>query len=635
MRPARMASLWLLSAVVGVGHLSAAAAEPDPLASVTTIEIDAGHPQRAVSPLLMGLNHRYGFDGYGSYNRTAGQVADRLVRNLDRAGVSWVRYPGGMTANTFHWRRAIGPDARRGCQVNGGDGRPLASRYGPDEHQRFVERIGGTSSVVVNFATGTPREAARWVRYMNDPRGTSRWARMRAANGHPAPYDVTWWEVGNELEVTGQEYWMGRGNGVWGVSPVNGSRYAFGGHSDFVDQPVGTRCDWRPGAALSSGRPHQTKHVKFPRVARGQSVDVDGTTWRQVRRLRAAGPAARVYTLRRDTGVIRFGDGMNGAIPPRGAKITISYRSGRHPGFVDFFRAMKKADPSIQVCSSYHDRSFVDAMGSTHPYDCVVAHPYAPYQTMPPQAAHDFVMAMSDFRASHVAEIQDYARDVSGRPISVPVTEYGIFPLSTQAGTDDQRAQDSTYLKSLDHAVFSASQIVHWADLGIPLAARHTMVDFDSQSSDGLNSPPGFSVFGHDPTYVPSATARAMQALSHVIHGRLLPMTMSGNAVAATGASPYPALQAVATLDRRGRLGVAVVNRHGTQDVTVQLDPGQGGRWESLTAWEVTGRSTTSFNTARDPDAVTVVSRRRALTNGPFTWTFPRNSVTALRLSRP
>jgi alpha-N-arabinofuranosidase len=60
--------------------------------------------------------------------------------------------------------------------------------------------------VIVNFVTGTAQEAADFVAYMtapvskalsSRPSGPGYWAALGAANGHPAPYDVPYWEVGN------------------------------------------------------------------------------------------------------------------------------------------------------------------------------------------------------------------------------------------------------------------------------------------------------------------------------------------------------------------------------------------------------------------------------------------------------
>jgi len=44
----------------------------------------------------------------------------------------------------------------------------------------------------------TVEEAAAWVEYCNGP-ATSRYGAMRAANGHPEPHRVKYWEIGNEI----------------------------------------------------------------------------------------------------------------------------------------------------------------------------------------------------------------------------------------------------------------------------------------------------------------------------------------------------------------------------------------------------------------------------------------------------
>ncbi|MHC4558260.1 MAG: alpha-L-arabinofuranosidase C-terminal domain-containing protein [Planctomycetota bacterium] len=41
------------------------------------------------------------------------------------------------------------------------------------------------------------QEACDWIEYCNGP-ATSKWGRIRAANGHPEPYNVKYWEIDNE-----------------------------------------------------------------------------------------------------------------------------------------------------------------------------------------------------------------------------------------------------------------------------------------------------------------------------------------------------------------------------------------------------------------------------------------------------
>jgi len=56
-------------------------------------------------------------------------------------------------------------------------------------------------------------------------------------------------------------------------------------------------------------------------------VLVDGETWTRISRLDQAGPEDKVFVLDHD-GMLVFGDGEHGKIPPEGADVTISYRHG-------------------------------------------------------------------------------------------------------------------------------------------------------------------------------------------------------------------------------------------------------------------------------------------------------------------
>jgi hypothetical protein len=63
----------------------------------------------------------------------------------------------------------------------------------------------------------------------------------------------------------------------------------------------------------------------------GVTVTVDGKRWQLVPSLTGSGPRAREFTVVRTAGgktVVEFGDGVHGAQPPVGSKVTVRYRSG-------------------------------------------------------------------------------------------------------------------------------------------------------------------------------------------------------------------------------------------------------------------------------------------------------------------
>jgi alpha-N-arabinofuranosidase len=80
------------------------------------------------------------------------------------------------------------------------------NNFGTDEFIRFCREIGTEPVIVVTVGFDRPDEeqegifqnAVNWVRYCNAP-ATDEWGAKRAANGHPEPYNVKYWEIDNEM----------------------------------------------------------------------------------------------------------------------------------------------------------------------------------------------------------------------------------------------------------------------------------------------------------------------------------------------------------------------------------------------------------------------------------------------------
>lgn len=68
------------------------------------------------------------------------------------------------------------------------------------EHTRAAVN-GGLSAqpmLTLNLAWSSPEESAQWVEYCNGSADTE-YGRRRAENGHPEPYHVRFWSLGNEM----------------------------------------------------------------------------------------------------------------------------------------------------------------------------------------------------------------------------------------------------------------------------------------------------------------------------------------------------------------------------------------------------------------------------------------------------
>ena len=110
----------------------------------------------------------------------------------------WVRWPGGNYASDYHWEDGVGPRDLRPSTPNPSWPGLNANSVGTDEFLRLAERLGYEVMITVNAGSGSAEEAARWVEYVNGDTTTTL-GRLRARNGHPEPYRVRYWNIGNEL----------------------------------------------------------------------------------------------------------------------------------------------------------------------------------------------------------------------------------------------------------------------------------------------------------------------------------------------------------------------------------------------------------------------------------------------------
>jgi alpha-N-arabinofuranosidase len=119
---------------------------------------------------------------------------------------SLLRYGGNYTSG-YHWREGVGPLDLRPTRLNQSWGYPIFNDFGTDELMDFSRLIGAQAQVCLNLGSGTPQEAREWVEYLQGAQGTTEGTR-RAANGHPEPYAVGAYELGNELWGRHQIGWQ-------------------------------------------------------------------------------------------------------------------------------------------------------------------------------------------------------------------------------------------------------------------------------------------------------------------------------------------------------------------------------------------------------------------------------------------
>ncbi|WP_431293385.1 alpha-N-arabinofuranosidase [Pedobacter sp. P26] len=69
--------------------------------------------------------------------------------------------------------------------------------FGTHEFLELCEKIECEPYFAGNVGTGTPQEMASWIEYLNSD-SKSAFAEERRRNGHPKPFGVSFWGVGNE-----------------------------------------------------------------------------------------------------------------------------------------------------------------------------------------------------------------------------------------------------------------------------------------------------------------------------------------------------------------------------------------------------------------------------------------------------
>ncbi|MDQ6699143.1 MAG: hypothetical protein M3Z36_03040, partial [Acidobacteriota bacterium] len=169
--------------------------DPGPPLSAT-VTVNAANIVRTIPSTLYGMNLEWNYNGHSLWNPYNERLDDRLLNLTSDLGVGGWRYPGGVFANYYHWQNGIGPhDSRPVVRIEPDDPGFSANGFGTDEALALAAATGVTNLMfTANVNTGTPREAADWVRYVN--KGTQK---------------VKYWEIGNELylhivDANGEDY---------------------------------------------------------------------------------------------------------------------------------------------------------------------------------------------------------------------------------------------------------------------------------------------------------------------------------------------------------------------------------------------------------------------------------------------
>jgi len=107
------------------------------------------------------------------------------------------RFPGGNFVSAYEWRNAIGDPEKRPSIYDPVWHAVQPNDVGTDEFLTLCRLLGVDAYITVNAGFGDAWSAAELVEYTNGA-VTTPMGKWRAANGHPQPYDVKLWGIGNE-----------------------------------------------------------------------------------------------------------------------------------------------------------------------------------------------------------------------------------------------------------------------------------------------------------------------------------------------------------------------------------------------------------------------------------------------------
>ena len=613
--------------------------------------------ERSIDRGTIGINHRYAFNGYGSFDSTTMKMKDEFTELYKDAGFGSIRYPGGTISNLFRWKDTIGDKEDRVNQIHGFYNNPnqggIAPNFGLTEVADFAYRDDVQSEIVYvyGFGRGSAQDAADLVEYLNAPAGSNpgggvAWADIRKENGHAEPYNVRYFEIGNENNqpgtdgTTSQQYWM--------IGTQDAEKaYVEGGVASFTKQYAVKKDDWNKAASVSDGTANQVRYMRyanpnpmtgkdgktlvenFEAVQKGSvevwvGTDGEGNNhkWEVVESLDNAGANDQKVTIDYRDGSIHFGDGTHGKIPAKGQQIYVTYKVKRD-GFVAVSKAMKDMTAEINeinaksgsaekascyVYSSWETKGFIDKMAAgnwNNYYDGLTIHPYCgdPGADQDKGAFYDSAMRLAENVG--IQKVKNYVNMLPQGKVPV-ISEYGIF------------RSTSPLLRSQTHAVYIAKVLMEYVRLGSPYIQKHCLVDWYSSGADslgptqqaviqavpqtGANQGTGEGNFRFFST--PSAKVFELFSNSFAKGTKVVGTEFEHVETLANGTKAY---SAIASKGDDGTLYVTVVNtdRENDKKLRVKVD-GVDLTGKTVEVQTLAGESFVDENSLAEPDKVTI-----------------------------
>jgi alpha-N-arabinofuranosidase len=120
-----------------------------------------------------------------------------VIAALKQLHFGVLRFPGGNFVSAYEWRYGVGDIDRRPPIFDPVWHAVQSNDVGTDEFLTLCRLLGVDPYITVNAGFGDAWSARELVEYANGA-ATTPMGKWRAQNGHPEPYHVKFWGIGNE-----------------------------------------------------------------------------------------------------------------------------------------------------------------------------------------------------------------------------------------------------------------------------------------------------------------------------------------------------------------------------------------------------------------------------------------------------
>ena len=120
-----------------------------------------------------------------------------IIAVLKQLSFGVLRFPGGNFVSSYEWRYGVGDIDKRPPIFDPVWHALQPNDVGTDEFLTLCKLLGVDPYITVNAGFGDAWSARELVEYTNGA-ATTPMGNWRAQNGHPAPYNVKLWGIGNE-----------------------------------------------------------------------------------------------------------------------------------------------------------------------------------------------------------------------------------------------------------------------------------------------------------------------------------------------------------------------------------------------------------------------------------------------------